>query len=404
MPCIGGDSAPLPRPKPQVLRATTRPQCSAEQLCRESSVGALDSLRGCGRTLIDYRLGGKPRYFVGEPRDWNMRLPDEVLKCVVFIGKKERGSIKWGGTGFLISLPAKQLPGRTHIFLVTGKHVADQLLGEDVYIRFNTKDGGYDVLTIGAATQWWLHPSDLSVDVAVIPWTPPAEADFLCLPKLMFLDDIRIGEKGIGVGDEVHITGLFHFVKGTQRNHPIVRTGTLAMLPNERIPIANWPTQSMEAYLIEARSISGLSGSPVFVQRSVRVQAVEDSGRVPLAAGAIFLLGLIFGHWDVKKRRKPKQASVVVPSAWGQDRGEINVGVAIVAPAAKILETVQRKELLEYMDQMEARYLGTQQVIQDHGYIGTVTQAVSAGSGTVSLTATVPISYLSPPGKKKGEA
>jgi hypothetical protein len=48
---------------------------------------------------------------------------------------------------------------------------------------------------------------------------------------------------------------------GDLKNVPIVRVGNLASYPSEQIQTRAFGR--MEAYLIEARSIGGLSGSPV---------------------------------------------------------------------------------------------------------------------------------------------
>ncbi len=76
----------------------------------------------------------------------------------------------------------------------------------------------------------------------------------------LFATDEIIKDQNIGLGDEVFITGLFGYVAGSQKNIPIVRVGNIAMMPDEKVPTEGEP---MEAYLIEARSMGGLSGSPV---------------------------------------------------------------------------------------------------------------------------------------------
>ena len=103
------------------------------------------------------------------------------------------------------------------------------------------------------------------------------------------------------------------------------------MLPEEPIP-----TQfgSMDVYLIEARSIGGLSGSPVFV-----VHYTSPS------KGQIYLLGLIHGHWDVAAgsfidATEPKHGK----------REYMNVGIAMVTPAQKLIETMQGAELVKVME------------------------------------------------------
>ena len=61
-----------------------------------------------------------------------MRLPDEVRKCVVFLGRREiaaSGVTKFvpEGTGFLLSYPSPSFENFEMTFLVTAKHVAKEL-------------------------------------------------------------------------------------------------------------------------------------------------------------------------------------------------------------------------------------------------------------------------------------
>lgn len=92
----------------------------------------------------------------------------------------------------------------------------------------------------------------------------------------------------------VIITGLFSYHHGNKKNLPIVRTGTIAMIPDEMILTEKFG--NMEGYLIECRSISGISGSPVFV---LKPTSIELNGHQVLTSRvSLYLLGLIHGHWD----------------------------------------------------------------------------------------------------------
>ena len=81
------------------------------------------------------------------------------------------------------------------------------------------------------------------------------------------------------------------------RNIPIVRIGNLASLDEEKVQTEGGP---IDAYLIEARSLGGLSGSPVFLNlgtvRQIKRQVVGAESGAPI----IFLLGLIHGHYDTQ--------------------------------------------------------------------------------------------------------
>lgn len=305
------------------------------------------------KTLIDYRLGGAPVYrIVADKRENLMRLPDEVQKCVVFLGRKEPTAsgvlqTSYGGTAFFVGVSTK-IHGAQIIYLVTAAHVARQINDGEFCIRCNTLDGKSKEYWLDAGTDvtWWYHPDDPTVDVAVLPWAPPAEVDFKYIPESMFLNPEKMLSKGIGVGDEAYVTGLFSFVTGKKRNLPVVRTGNLSMVPSERVPNRRWHKDGLEAYLIELRSISGISGSPVFVQRSIEVHAAEHSGRKPVAAGAVFWLGLVHGHWDIGS----DQVDGIWGDAWRKKNDQINTGMAIVVPSHNILGVIEQSELKEYAD------------------------------------------------------
>ena len=94
----------------------------------------------------------------------------------------------------------------------------------------------------------------------------------------------------------------------------------------------------MDAYLIESRSIGGLSGSPVFVH--LGLNRLLD-GKVKTAKGGLifYLLGLIHGHWDVQITENDAAIDDTIY------REAVNVGMAIVTPAIKILEAIKQPKL-----------------------------------------------------------
>ena len=184
--------------------------------------------------------------------------------------------------------------------------------------------------------------------------------------------------KGIGIGDEIYVTGLFRFVTGKDSNQVVTRMGSLSMIPSERVPSMKWHKDGIEGYLVESRSIGGLSGSPVFVQRSIEVQPTEHTGRKPLAAGAMFWLGLVHGHWDVKENQVDGFSS----DAWSKGREQINTGMAIVVPFDKIMEVIKQDELKWWAEQAVKEFQLHNAPILDGGSpAGT---AVSKGKGSVA--------------------
>ena len=92
----------------------------------------------------------------------------------------------------------------------------------------------------------------------------------------------------------------------------------------------------MEAYLAEGRSIGGLSGSPVFVRNTVKMPTQTADGKPSYIAGLgqSHLLGLVHGHWHLPVSFSATEQSEAV-----------NMGVSIIVPAKKILETLHNPEL-----------------------------------------------------------
>jgi hypothetical protein len=275
-----------------------------------------------------------------------MRIPDAVKKCVVFIGIKKPSEsfdqIKYIGTGFFVSIPAVKIPDCSFPYLVTAKHVAVEIGEKDFFIRANSKDGGMTFFKGSKNFKWWFHPDPIwPSDVAVFPMTIPPKTfktvDYSTIHAATLLTDEERMSEGIGEGDEVATVGLFSHHTGSEKNIPIIRMGNIAMISDEPIRTAKFG--NMEAYLIEMRSIGGLSGSPVFVLKPVE-----------LGRWKIHLLGLIHGHWDVPDNQ--------IIDATVEDAGikaGVNVGIAMVIPAKKILETLNCKELADNRAKIEAK-------------------------------------------------
>ncbi len=268
-----------------------------------------------------------------------MRVPSQIRRCVAFLAVEspDAANTRLVGTAFYVSLPAATLRGARFGYLVTARHVARLFEGSDRFVvRVNTRDGKSTVLPVHQ--RWWYHPVDASVDVAVSPWSPPEHIECETIPLSMFATSEVIASHSIGTGDEVFIVGLFAHLAGSARNMPIVRVGNIAMMAEERVGSRDFGL--MEAYLIEARSIGGISGSPVFVW---------SSGAGGLL-NSFFLLGSIHGHWDIRPEEKD-----AYPDRSAGPVEAINMGIAIVVPATKLLEVFEHPELVDMRQATERR-------------------------------------------------
>jgi hypothetical protein len=82
---------------------------------------------------------------------------------------------------------------------------------------------------------------------------------------------------GICLGDEIFITGAFVGRVGESKNIPVIRIGNIAAMPEEPI---DFSSPKRPAYLIETRSLGGISGSPVFLNlQPQRIRGRVEHGR-----------------------------------------------------------------------------------------------------------------------------
>jgi hypothetical protein len=220
--------------------------------------------------------------------------------------------------------------------LVTAKHVAKKIEADEGVIAMNGKDG--EPLFLRTTQRWFYHPTEEdSVDVAVMQFGSSRfkEYDIDPIPETVFVTDQKIADYDIGLGDELVIIGLFNQFYGRTEVIPLVRTGNIAMMPKDKVPIKNFGL--MEAYLAEGRSIGGLSGSPVFVRHTIKMPMLTADKKPAFMAGlgGAHLLGLVHGHWDLPVSFSDTQQVEMV-----------NMGVSIIVPAKKILETLYHPELV----------------------------------------------------------
>jgi hypothetical protein len=291
-----------------------------------------------------------------------MRIPNHLIKSVGFVSRYDPVNplpLKFGGTAFVVGVRMEGNVGLAH--LVTAKHVAEAIEPQEAVIAMNAKDGEPLFLRTGEA-RWFYHPTEKdSVDVAVIHFGSArfTDYDITWIPEDIFATDNRIEEFDIGLGDEIIAIGLFTRFHGSTHLIPLVRTGNIAMMPKDKLG-------DMEAYLVEGRSIGGLSGSPVFVRNTVNmpVQTPKGTPGHISGLGSLHLLGLMQGHWEA-----PTSFSDV------EQVEAVNMGVSIVVPAKKIRETLYHPELVAMRKEHWERQKKNEQPILDSAIKSTFTKA-----------------------------
>jgi len=281
-----------------------------------------------------------------------MQVPEEARKCVAFVGfRNPDGVYEVRGTAFFVSRSVEDLES-SFTYVVTAKHVIDKIrdrLAEKVCLRLNFKDGDARWLETDISN-WHFHPDDSEVDVALLRWGFPIDCDHLYLATNMLLTSERVEKYEIGIGDDVVISGLFARQYGLKINIPIVRIGNIAAMPEERVEVSGFGL--IDAYLIEARSIGGISGSPVFVNLGLH-RFMKGQFMKTVQGPIFYLLGLVHGHWDAL----PSSYDAITEDAFSAEK--VNMGIAIVVPASKILEVINQPAVKK-LDNEEERLLRSQ--------------------------------------------
>jgi hypothetical protein len=294
-----------------------------------------------------------------------MTIPSEIQQCICYLSVKvTRGGVEKyinGGTGFFVAVPSETRPDVHYCYLVTAKHCVERAKDYgDLYLRMNKKDGGFDFIAVNSE---WVYSENEGSDVAVTELFPPDEFQFIAIPFDMFATNKMAQKISLGIGDNIFIAGLFSERYGTHRNIPIVRSGIIAAMPDEPLQDSNTGYE-YDAYLIEVRSIGGLSGSPVIVTKAVFFEGERthtNNLRLALMPPTrLFLLGLIRGHWDYKH-----DASL---DYIGNELGTVNMGIAIVTPAQDIADILYGEELMKKRQKEDREALKAHEPTLDSGF------------------------------------
>jgi hypothetical protein len=273
----------------------------------------------------------------------------QIKKAVVFIQTDCRmgeGVESHVGTGFFVFVPEPRIGvDRGFIYLVTNRHVVQPGIENskpcDVaayFVRMNLKPQGNNSpasqsVSLGEVKKTgWVFPTDPSVDLAALQVNPDQKVfDFQTVPLGMLSDQKT---DGLTEGDSVLFTGLFVQYMGQSRMQPIVRSGTVAMLPDEMI--STTLKKQGHVYLTEVHAFGGNSGSPVFVD----VGGIRK-GKIGFEYK---LLGVVSGEVF-----ETADFQLQVATTYKGDLAA-NSGISIVVPAEDVKALLQSAEFQKKRD------------------------------------------------------
>lgn len=244
------------------------------------------------------------------------RIDPAFYDCVVYlyksIGEAESGTMAGtegapdGGSGFLVARRTPTPELGVHVYAVTAAHV---IRGGCTVIRAIGRRRETVILET-EPEDWEPHPFGDDVAVCPIPsdkvrWGIYSRSEHVPFVEPRWASESTLSQR-LSPGDEVFWLGRFVGFDGKEINRPALRFGTISMMP---APIRHPGGFDQESFLVEAHSIPGFSGSPVFLYRprlpEDAERALENlnrrgrSGefyRSILRREGPWLLGLDWGH------------------------------------------------------------------------------------------------------------
>lgn len=273
-----------------------------------------------------------------------------LSKAVVRITSTVEGvSGTVNATGFIVSVPELRLPGSNPSFtyLVTNRHVAEAIMPDasgnpishrilqmDAIVNLKTPLNGTKAHTVPLLPHGWHFPADGSIDLAVIPFVLDETYDVARIPSGIFMTENLWEKFRVVPGDKVMTCGYFLHYAGAHQFQPIMREGSLAMVPDDSMLVAIGGRAKV--YLADLHIIPGNSGSPLFLAPAYTLGGLisDSQGGSPYG-----LLGVVSGYmWEDDK---------LTLHAATDYEGTIqaNSGIAVIVPVDQLKALLDSPEL-----------------------------------------------------------
>jgi hypothetical protein len=297
-------------------------------------------IKEANRLVTRYTARGLPYPYLESAMP---RIEDSYLDSVVYLYPSKHEAMEGfdiGGSGFLLSVPCKTVPGQ-FIYAVTNRHVIE---GGSLTVRLNTADGDIDAFEF-KKTDWICSETD-DLAICVLPRlvqkfaVRSLRSDWLLTEK-----DAKIYD--IGIGDEIILLGRFINREGIQQNAPTARFGFIANMMKDPVEYKIGSKEhKQESVLCEVKSIGGYSGSAVFLTPD---PTVGRHGK-PVPDVMTWVLGVDCCHiqsWESAYDDKGHELKHVRIAA--------NTGMMAVVPAWKLIDLLGSEKAVRQRDKDEEK-------------------------------------------------
>lgn len=273
------------------------------------------------------------------------RIDDIMLSSVFYIYPSKQDAkdgSEAGGSGFFYGVPSEYNPSVGYIFAVTNKHVVFGAGMHTPVLRVNTQQDGFDIIPT-EQREWKAHPFGADLAISMIGLDINYH-DMSFFKPDHILNDEFIKDNNVGVGDEVIVLGRFRVHAGESKNYPTAMFGNIAQMSHE--PLKNPFTGfDEESIMVEMRSISGFSGSPVVLYIPPFSKRWKPGKGVLSNISYYRLLGILWGHINLWEKAKDNEGHTF--------KVKMNSAMAGVVPIWKFKELLEDKEIMEMIKEQD---------------------------------------------------
>jgi hypothetical protein len=283
------------------------------------------------------------------------RVPGYLLDAVIYLYPSKADALEGtrsGGTGFILGVPSEVLSDRPALYFVTNAHVAESSPVARLNLAGRT---GFDALELTSGG-WITHPD--GDDIAIHPIDLDDMSPFLfswISAKALLTESYCFARMMYGPGDDAFFIGRYGDLEGRDTNQPTVRFGELSRYYYGDDVMQQGRSRRQQSFLVEAHSLSGYSGSPVFVWRSAQVE--EDTESYSGLSVQIYvkpecwLLGIDWGHHSSNEKVRDGDDKPVKDFSV-----RTNTGIMMVVPAWKLRDLLDLEELVKDRERRDEEF------------------------------------------------
>ena len=257
------------------------------------------------------------------------------------------------GTGFIVGYPVSEDGKKVIPIIVTAKHVVGDT--NKILARFSTKEGEvpefveYDLENLKQNNDYWEHPSDEGVDIAAFRTPHFNQADYKSFPLDLIATKDIFNELNICETDRIIFPSLLVNFMGFSRNYPVIRDGTIALIPQEKVPMkykvgSKEISTKQEVILADTISIPGASGSPIFLWPGPRI----IGGSFHIGGTKPYLIGIMHGFYPAIPREIIEFQTTETKAMYQE-----NSGIAIIFPSWKLNDIFKQKSFLNRIEELK---------------------------------------------------